>query len=147
MARNSTQYRLLQALFAAGLALVWGCAKAPPMNPPADPAQGVPQRPLTLQFSNIPIPSGFTLDREKTFIYESGSGNVKVGRLHFSVWNPVEEVVEYFRNEMGQKGWRPIRIIEHKVTVMMYETDTELATVIVQPSLGKTQIEIQVGPK
>jgi len=143
---NNSPYRHFTLIYLA-LAVVFltlGCARtqtkqtAPPKEKPP---------PLALQFANIPIPDGFSLDREKTFIYESGSGSVKVGRLYFSVWNKVEDVVEYFRNEMPPKGWTSIRIIEHQVTVMLYETETELCTVIVEPSIGKTKIEIQVGPK
>ena len=103
--------------------------------------------PIAIQFSSIPLPDGIELNRNKTFIYESGSGAVKVGRLSFSLWNRVGEVVEYFRNEMPSRGWQLVRVIEHDVTVMLYEMEGDVCTIIVEPTLGKTQIEIQIGPK
>ena len=102
---------------------------------------------IAIQFSSIPLPDGIELDRDKTFIYESGSGAVKVGRLSFSLWNRAGEVVEYFRNEMPGRGWQSIRIVEHDTTIMLYEQENEVCTIIVEPALGKTQIEIQIGPK
>ncbi len=103
--------------------------------------------PIAMQFSSIPLPDGVELDRDKTFIYESGSGTVKVGRLSFSLWNRAGEVVEYFRNEMPGRGWQLIRVVEHDVTVMLYEKESDVCTIMVEPTLGKTQIEIQIGPK
>lgn len=106
-----------------------------------------PPPPIALQFASIPLPDGVVLNRDKTFIYESGSGTVKVGRLSFSLWNRADEVVEYFRNEMPGRGWQSIRIVEHDITIMLYEMENDICTIIVEPGLGKTKIEIQIGPK
>ena len=124
----------------------WGCAPKA-YSPKTDRDGKELPPPIALQFSNIPLPEGVELNRDKTFIYESGSGDVKVGRLSFSLWNRAGDVVEYFRNEMPGRGWQSIRIIEHDVTIMLYEMENEVCTVIVEPSMGKTKIEIQIGPK
>ena len=101
-----------------------------------------------MQFPHVPIPKGIDLDRGKTFIYESGTGDIKVGRLVFSVWNRAEDVVDYFRTEMVQNGWTPLQIVEFDTRTMLYERKGQVCTVLVTPSsLGKTQIEIQIGPK
>ncbi|MFQ5482777.1 MAG: hypothetical protein ACE5ER_08455 [Nitrospinaceae bacterium] len=112
-----------------------------PTTPSADPAS------LAVRFANVPIPPGFDLDRSKSFIYESGSGAVKVGRLYLSGWNAVDEVIQFFRNEMVAKGWSPISIMEQQVTLMVFEREDQVCTLMVEPSFGKTHVQIHVGPR
>ena len=102
---------------------------------------------LKQRFGNVPIPPGFDLDRSKSFIYESGSGAVKVGKIHLTGWNDEDEVIEYYRNEMIAKGWSTVSIMEQKITVMVYEQEGQMCTIIVEPSFSKTHVEINVGPK
>lgn len=140
--------RIIFVLFVIALAGLTGCAGTPKKagGPPSTEKEPPPPT-VALQFPSIPIPKGTELDRDKTFIYESGSGKVKVGRLVFSVWNKYQEVVDYFRDEMVNNGWKLLRTIEHTETILLYERRGKVATVIIQSSLGKTYIEIQIGPK
>ncbi len=138
---------LLLRLTTVFLLLLSGCAgmetqdsKGPQTGPPTESS-------LSTRFANVPIPPGFDLDRSKSFIYESGSGSVKVGKLFLRGWNGVDEVIEFFRNEMVAKGWTSISIMEQSTTVMMYERETQVCTIMVEPSLGKTKVQINVGPK
>ncbi|QPJ62698.1 MAG: hypothetical protein G3M70_12755 [Candidatus Nitronauta litoralis] len=126
---------------------VSACALMEPVQPP--PGEEGVQSPaeLTTRFGNVPIPPGFDLDRSKSFIYESGSGAVKVGKLHLTGWNGEDEVIEYYRNEMVAKGWSSVSIMEQKITVMVYEQEGQMCTIIVEPSFSKTHVEINVGPK
>jgi len=98
-------------------------------------------------FSDVPIPSGFNQDRAKSFVYESGSGEVKVGRLYYSGWHDSQEVVNYYHNAMINKGWKMVNSMEHDGMILNYEKKTRVCTVIVKDALMKTHLEIQVGPK
>ncbi len=142
---RSQKFRIfLIALLAGNLS---ACALMEPVQPP--PGEEGTQSPvaLTTRFGNVPIPPGFDLDRNKSFIYESGSGAVKVGKLHLSGWNDEDEVIEFYRNEMVTKGWSSISIMEQKITVMVYEQEGQICTIMVEPSFSKTHVEINVGPK
>ncbi len=145
MIKPLTSLVFIMALTVMGSGFL-GCAKTT-YSPNSDGEGQAPPPPIAMQFSSIPLPDGVELNRDKTFIYESGSGTVKVGRLSFSLWNSADEVVEYFRNEMPSRVWQSIRIVEHDITIMLYEMDNEVCTIIVEPSFGKTKIEIQIGPK
>lgn len=130
------------------LLLVSACADLQTSQPDARSGGETPTlSSVQVRFANIPIPNGFDLDRSKSFIYESGSGTVKVGKLHFSGWNDAEEVIEFFRNEMVTKGWTAISIMEQKSTIMVYEQETQVCTIYVEPSLGRTSVQINVGPR
>ena len=99
------------------------------------------------RFSDIPVPSRFQFDRSKSFIYESGSGSVKVGRLFFKGWASQKNVTTFFENEMVNNGWTLVRVIEHDGTMLLYQKKGRVCTVILGSSLGQSTVEIQIGPK
>lgn len=98
-------------------------------------------------FTDVPIPSGFKADRDKSFIYESGSGSTKVGRLYYSGWNGTQEVVNYYQNAMINKGWKMVNAMEHGGMILNYEKKGWVCTLIVSEAILKTHLEIQIGPK
>ena len=99
------------------------------------------------RFSDIPVPSRFEFDRSKSFIYESGSGSVKVGRLFFKGWVSQESVITFFENEMINNGWTLVRVIENNGTMLLYQKENRVCTVILDSTLGQSTVEIQIGPK
>ena len=98
-------------------------------------------------FTDVPIPSGFSADRSKSFVYEAGSGAIKVGRLYYSGWHDSQEVVNYYHNAMINKGWKMVNAMEHDGMILNYQKKTRVCTIIVTDALLKTHLEIQVGPK
>ena len=102
---------------------------------------------LSKRFSNIPLHKDYDLDRSKSFIYESGDGNVKVGRLHLTGWGGPDDIIVFYRNEMVKKGWKLIRMTEQEATILLYEQGAQICTVVLVKSFGKTSVDIQFGPK
>jgi hypothetical protein len=99
-------------------------------------------------FDDIPVPSGFSRDNVKSWIYESGSGTVKVGRLFFSGWDNMDNVLPFYQNEMLNKGWALVNSIKtQKSQILNYEKESSVSTIMLWQSLMTTFIEIQVGPK
>lgn len=132
----------------AGIVLLHGCAadnSSRSRGSAGSVHDGLPA--LSKRFSNIPIPKKYDLDRDKSFIYESGSGRVKVGRLHLTGWGGPENVIMFYRNQMVKKGWNLIRVTEQETTVLLYEQNDQICTVVIVKSFGKTSIDIQFGPK
>jgi|GEM_PF-455825 len=99
-------------------------------------------------FPDVPVPQKFEFNRSKSFIYEAGSGTVKVGHLFFSGWPKLDKVIAFYQNEMVNKGWKLVQIVERDITTLHYEKDGLVCRVTLQEtSLGKTIIEIVTGPK
>ncbi|QPJ65414.1 MAG: hypothetical protein G3M78_08430 [Candidatus Nitrohelix vancouverensis] len=98
-------------------------------------------------FSEIPMISSFDFDPDASFIYESGSGSVKVGRLFYSGWGNLEDTVKFFENEMVNKGWSLVNSIRQNGVILNYQNDAQVATLIITHDWGKSFIEIQIGPK
>ncbi len=139
---------MVKRLFLFSLFGVWlaGCAtweemtavKPPPPPPPPE---------MVYPFSDIPVPDGFERDHSKSFVYESGSGTVKVGRFFYSGWSNLSEVVSFYQNEMVNKGWSMVNSIKHETTILNYEKEGWVCALMIKTTLGKAYIEIQAGPK
>ncbi|MEE9259171.1 MAG: hypothetical protein V3U37_06475 [Nitrospinaceae bacterium] len=102
---------------------------------------------VALPFSDIPVADGFDFDRSRSFIYESGSGAIKVGRLYYTGWTSPDEVVTFYKNEMVNKGWNLINSLEQEIAVMNYEKEGWSCTIVIRSAWLGSQVEIQVGPK
>jgi len=127
-------------LFVAGCATWDDMTTATPPPPPPPPEMAYP-------FLDIPVPSGFERNHSKSFVYESGSGAVKVGRLFFSGWGNLDEVISFYQDEMVNNGWSLVNAIKHTTTILNYEKEGWVCTLMIHSTLGKIYIEIQAGPK
>ena len=109
--------------------------------PPSQPASAYP-------FTDIPVPPDFSRNDSKSWIYESGSGTVKVARLFFSGYKNHEQVLTFYQNEMLNKGWTLVNSIKTESNqVLHYEKEGLVCTIILQSNIVSTFIEIQAGPK
>ena len=132
-------------LFGAWL-LNAGCAAFEKMNVTKPPLPPPPPK-MVYPFSDIPYPQGYAFDSSKSFIYEAGSGTVKVGRFIYSGWSDFNGVVIFYENEMINKGWKLVNAIKHEVTVLNYEKEGWVCTLMISSKMGQVFIEIQAGPK
>ena len=138
--------RLLQFLLFGTWLFSSGCETLEKMKATTPPPPPPPPE-MVYPFSDIPYPNGFAFDSSKSFIYESGSGTVKVGRFIYSGWGDLNGVVVFYENEMVNKGWKLVNAIKHETTVLNYEKEGWVCTLMVRSKLGQIFIEIQAGPK
>lgn len=99
------------------------------------------------RFSDVPVPASFKLDREKSFVYETGSSAVKIGRLFYTGMSRVDDLVAFYQGEMVNNGWSLVRIIEQSNTIMLYEKKGWVCTVYITGGTFRSTIEIQLGPR
>lgn len=99
------------------------------------------------RFTDVPVPGKFKLDRDKSFIYETGNSKVKVGRLFYSGSGKMEEVASFYQGEMTGHGWNLIRSMEQSGITLLYEKQGWSCLVAINSSFGQSTIEIQLGPK
>lgn len=136
---------LLVLLFGAWL-FNYGCSTLEKINVTKPPAPPPPPK-MVYPFSDIPYPQGYSFDSNKSFVYESGSGAVKVGRFIYSGWSDFDGVVNFYENEMLNKGWKLVNAIKHETTVLNYQKEGWVCTVMMSSKMGQVFIEIQAGPK
>lgn len=99
------------------------------------------------RFTDVPVPGKFKLDRDKSFIYETGNSKIKVGRLFYSGSGKMEEVAAFYQGEMTGHGWALIRSMEQSGITLLYEKQGWSCLVAINSSFGQSTIEIQLGPK
>ena len=127
-------------VFSGGCAILEKSDKETPPLP--DPVN------LAHPFTDVPIPNGFDRDQSKSFVYESGSKDVKVGRLYFSGSSNLEETVEFYQNEMINHKWTPgVSFLANNGKILNYQKTGWDCTVIIESGWLGSNIEIQIGPK
>ena len=100
-----------------------------------------------LPFVDVPVPDGFNRDQSKSFVYETGSNDMKVGRLFFNGYSGLKPTVEFYQNEMVNKGWTLTNSMASTDTILNYRKEGWICTVIIKPrSFSRSIVEIQIGP-
>ena len=126
------------------LAFFNGCAGLDQFDPPSPAEPAIINN--ALPFVDVPVPSGFNRDQAKSFVYDGGN-EMKVGRLFFSGSTGLEPTVEFYQNEMINKGWTLINSIASTETILNYRKEGWTCTVIIKPrSFSRSNIEILIGP-
>ena len=100
-----------------------------------------------LPFIDVPVPNGFNRDQSKSFIYETGANDMKVGRLFFNGNSDFKPTVEFYQNEMINKGWTLVNSMASTDTILNYRKEGWICTVIIRPrSFSRSIVEIRIGP-
>ena len=127
------------------LVFINGCAVIDKMGKETPPQREVISN--ALPFIDVPVPSGFIRDQLKSFVYETGNEQMKVGRLFFKGNKSLKDVVEFYQNEMINKEWTLINSMAGKDTILNYRKTGWTCAVFVRPrSFNRSNIEVQVGP-
>ena len=139
----STVY--LEIIIILYLVVLNGCAMMNQLEVP------VPPQPETinnaLPFTDVPVPNGFNRDQLKSFVYATGNNEMKVGRLFFSGNTGLKPTVEFYQNEMINKGWSLVNSMASTETILNYQKEGWTCTVIIRPrSFNRSSLEILIGP-
>lgn len=134
-------------VFTAGIILLFcvGCAEM--QTGGTITSSGQEKDTTTYRFSDVPVPGKFKLDREKSFVYETGNSKLKIGRLIYSGTAKIEEVAAFYQHEMITHGWSLVRTIEQSGVTLLYEKSGWTCLVSLNSTFGQTTVEIQIGPK
>lgn len=162
MFSSSDRYLKLIVILTGSTILFCGCANLSAQNAPGpvtadmsstsseqaetDSATGENQTPeASYRFTDVPVPSRFKLDRDKSFIYEAGS--FKVGMITYTGWSKLDALVDFYKKEMPNFEWEMISIFEHKDVTIVFSKEGYNCTVNISSSnLGGSRIRIQIGP-
>ena len=97
------------------------------------------------EISDIPIPSKSIIDLKKTFIL--GKGNDWMGRLSLINKKNVEEIYNFFSNEMIKFSYKEKSSIRSDVNTLIFENNKKAVFIkISKLNFGKTYIEITSTP-
>ena len=135
----------LRMVIFLSLAFFNGCAGLDKFEKQVPPEPAIINN--ALPFIDVPVPNGFNRDQSKSFVYETSNNDMKVGRLFFNGASGLKQTVEFYQNEMINKGWVLVNSMASTDTILNYRKEGWICTVIVRPrAFGRSIVEIQIGP-
>jgi len=98
-----------------------------------------------VKFADIPVPAGFKFLSEESYSFESGSVRVAVLKYHGKA--DVEQVINFYKDQMPMYSWNLLNIVEYGQRLMNFDREGETCIVDLEPK-GKSVITtISLGPK
>ncbi len=147
MRRNRTAIRtwtLRHAVPAAALLLA-GCSSAMDLAPNKG-ASDTSDQPTFSQFQDVPIPSGATMNVDRTLIF--GAREAWIGRLAFKSWTNSVAMFDFYKTNTPQFGWEELTSVRSANSVLSYARGDRIMTVEVKSAtLWGSEVDVTVGPR
>lgn len=99
----------------------------------------------TLKFSDLPVPSGFTMLAENSYSFESAG--VRVGILKYQGRANPDQVVNFYREQMPMYNWELLNVVEFGNRLMNFERSSESCIINIASRGNTTVISVSLGPK
>ena len=130
------------ALVAAG-----GCQSRTALDANGEPATaGAEGERGFSQFPDIPIPSGATMDLDRSLVL--GARDAWIGRLAMHVGGAPGALYDFYSREMARFGWREITSVRSETSVLTYARGERVATVQIRSqALRGVQVDVTVSPR
>jgi hypothetical protein len=121
-------------------------ASPPPPAPAPEPAQASKHLAKYYFFDDILIPTELEYDQKKSFVYETPQ--FRSGVLYFSKWRlDTDSLFDFFLFHMEKDSWKMVTSYRGKESHLTFYKPEKGCTIRITESwLGKTSVEIRVGP-
>lgn len=98
-----------------------------------------------LRFEDLPVPVGFKLIKEGSFIFQTEGARVAL--LKYSGWAKEQKLVEFYKAKMPIYGWRLLNAVEYGRSVLNFERGGQTCIVTIEPRGMKRVVTLAVSPK
>ena len=123
--------------------LLLGCVALPGKSQSGS-AQSL-QAQSILKFSDLPVPAGFKILPEDSYSFESSG--VRVGLLRYQGKASLDQVVNFYKEQMPMYNWALLNITEYGDCIMNFEREAESCIIGVVARGNKSIISLAFGPK
>jgi uncharacterized membrane protein YgcG len=107
---------------------------------------GSPTEASFAQFKDIPIPSGASMNTERSLI--TGGQDMWLGRLVFTSFTNSTDIFDFYKNNAGQFGWNELASVRSKVSVLTYTRADRVMIVQIQDRwVMGSEVELTVTPR
>ena len=97
------------------------------------------------RIADIPLPVGFKFDRKGSFVFQND--RMDVGRIQYSGTAVIDEVAQFYLDEMANYNWNLLNVTEHGTIWLFFEKPGKAANVLLTPKTRGTVIQISFFPK
>ena len=136
--------RRCQMLIAGLVVAVSACAVPHRLPSGVSAAAGTAVVSPPLQFTDVPVPSGFTLVEEESFQFEHEV--MRVGLLRYSGRLATDRVAAFYQEQMPQFGWGFINEVAHDRYILSFEKPFSTCTVTIENTPVNTQVSVAIAP-
>ena len=98
-----------------------------------------------MKFSDLPVPGGFKLLAQESYSFEAGG--VRVGLLKYQGKADVDQVINFYKEQMAMYNWELLNVVEFGQRLMNFDRESESCIITLFPKGKNITIAISVGPK
>jgi hypothetical protein len=99
----------------------------------------------TLRFEDAPVPAGFNIIRDQSFVYQDSS--IRLGLLRYAGRAKASQVISFFRAQMPLYNWNIINMVEFGTLTMNFTKADENCVIVIEPLTTKTLVDIIISPR
>jgi len=100
---------------------------------------------IQFKFNDVPVPQGFKIIMENSYSFETSG--IRVGLLKYQGKSRVDQVVNFYKEQMRIHGWNLLNIIEFGEHMLNFEREGETCIVSLIPKGNIVFVTISLGPK
>jgi len=101
-----------------------------------------------IKFTDVPIPAGLKPLSQASYSFESSG--VRVGVLKYQGKANIDQVINFYKEQMPMYNWNLVNIIEYNQRLMNFERENETCIITIQPAGFWNEdalVTISLGPK
>ncbi|MBU4141215.1 MAG: hypothetical protein KKA80_04905 [Candidatus Omnitrophica bacterium] len=98
-----------------------------------------------LRFHDLPVPRGFKLIQNKSFVFQTEG--TRVALLKYSGRSKLQDLVEFYKEQMLFYNWELLNVVEYGKSVLNFERAGQSCIITIEPRGMKKIIIISVAPK
>lgn len=121
-----------------------GCAGAPPKDASLR-NESLLEPQSILKFSDIPVPAGFKFQAEESYSFESAG--VRVGVLKYQGKADIEQVVNFYKDQMPLYNWQLLNAMEYGQRLLNFERELDSCIITLTSKGRAVSVIVSLGPK
>jgi len=97
------------------------------------------------KFADVPVPAGFKILPEESYSFESSG--VRVGVLKYRGKANVEQVENFYKEQMPMYNWNFLNVVEYGERLLNFDRESETCIISLLSKGSQVNITITLGPK
>lgn len=98
-----------------------------------------------LKFDDVPLPAGFKLDTQNSFIFQNEF--TRVGLLRYIGKADVGDIIKFYKEQMPLHNWTTLNIVEYGRVILNFEKEKETCIITLEPVITRVMLTISIAPK
>jgi hypothetical protein len=115
-----------------------------PGEPIEELSNAIPIAPES-RIPDIPVPAKFNYDREHSFVFQNS--RLDVGRIQYVGKAAIEDVAQFYIDEMMQHNWEMQNLAEHDPIMILFEKPNKSCQVVLTAKGRSVIVQITFFPK